>query len=1396
MFKKTLFALLSSCLFQVMASPWYNTYDFGPVVSQVVSYKDDPVILRGHAIEFNQGKNKVTAYYDSGSMNFRYLSAGRISFKGTPWDGAHGGNSIIEGDMYLSSSPSLAWAYKGSWQDPREKDFAPLPKNYVHYKGYYLHGDSLVYSYTVGDKVSSVFEMPELNNEGVFTRHFSIAESKEELLLKVIDNKDLKLGKNHFIKASEFKIENNGQGLHFIRIPAGSKDLHFSISYSAKPLSEIKTRGDLQSYTQGSDARWPQVINMKGELKGYESDYFIVDQIPIPEKNPWGSFMRIAGFDYFSDGDKAAFCTWNGDVWIVSNLNDDLQNVEWKRFAAGMNETLGLCIVNDEIFVNGKDQITRLHDLNKDGEADFYENFNNDCKITKNFHEFTFDLDADKYGNLYFAKAAPVLHGGRGFDETHEHHGVVYKVSADGKKSEIFASGLRAPGGMAINEEGTIATTGENEGTYVQACKINYLKKGDYAGVLHPGNGMKETDKYQDPLCYLPISLDNSGGGQVWVPENSWGDLGGNLIHLSYGQSKAYTVFQEELNGQTQGGVVELPIQLMSSGMRIRFNPIKSEEAIITGFKGWQTNATLNTAINRVRYKGKKMLRPLEVRSTTQGLYLTFNEKLDEQSVKSLDNYSVERWNYLYSEQYGSAHFATDTPEKVLEEFKKRQSKAVGRIGFPKNQDGEKVYVKAVTLLEDQKTVFLKLHNMKPADNMKVSYAVKTAGGQELNSQIYNTIYQLAEDNRELADMISVADLELQEKINTYPLGAALEMKSSNDWEYDVKVSRLLTLQLEKGSLPSPFLGQGPFSQTYEGYLISSENDKVKFSTLLKGDFHFELNGKTVLAGKEFNKTISSDHIQLAPGAHKFKLTFKSTTEQESYFNLKWQGKKFPLGPISPNSLRHKINAMADEFKRMRDGRLKMAESRCISCHKTDDKNLMPEFYMDSPSLVNVGGRLNKNWMAEWIANPKKFNQHSNMPSLANEQEAKHIAEFLASEMEEDKSESIKGNSTIGAELFYDLGCISCHTRPEETQIKGERLLLSNVANKFKSQALKDYLLSPEKLFKWTKMPNFKLSETEASDLSAYLLKKSGASQIADFKADKSLGKQLFSERGCINCHGGDHENHFAAIPFEDLEGKRKGCLGWRPKINFGFTGKDKYVFRTLFNDKKHAIESQSPHEFSERQIETLNCNACHSRDNAAAKWESFANDIKDLKTHHKDRGHLDQSRPQLTYAGEKIQKHTLQKYLDGSLEYNSREWLLARMPSFPARAEKLAKSMALEHGTYQLNEDEQGSSEQFTVGKKLVGTGGFGCIICHDVGIEKAMAAFEVKGVNLQYSADRLNKDFYHRWMMNPAHIVPTTRMPKYADDKGKSTLPDYGNDAEKQFEAIFQYLKSLNKK
>src|SRR5436190_724596 len=55
--------------------------------------------------------------------------------------------------------------------------------------------------------------------------------------------------------------------------------------------------------------------------------------------------------------------------------------------------------------------MTRLHDLNNDGEADYYEAFNYDVHTTTGFHEFPFDLQTDPQRNFYFAKAGPVRDG-------------------------------------------------------------------------------------------------------------------------------------------------------------------------------------------------------------------------------------------------------------------------------------------------------------------------------------------------------------------------------------------------------------------------------------------------------------------------------------------------------------------------------------------------------------------------------------------------------------------------------------------------------------------------------------------------------------------------------------------------------------------------------------------------------------------------------------------------------------------------------------------------------------------------------------------------------------------------------------------------------------------------
>ena len=104
---------------------------------------------------------------------------------------------------------------------------------------------------------------------------------------------------------------------------------------------------------------------------------------------------------------------------------------------------------------------------------------------------------------------------------------------------------------------------------------------------------------------------------------------------------------------------------------------------------------------------------------------------------------------------------------------------------------------------------------------------------------------------------------------------------------------------------------------------------------------------------------------------------------------------------------------------------------------------------------------------------------------------------------------------------------------------------------------------------------------------------------------------------------------------------------------------------------------------------------------------------------------------------------------------------------------------------------------ELVKIGQKFVGAdGGFSCISCHAVGEQKATQVFESEGINLARSAARLQKDYFARWLMNPLRVEPTTKMPVYFDEEGKSQLADIlDGSAAKQIDAIWQYLRQGEK-
>ena len=474
---------------------------------------------------------------------------------------------------------------------------------------------------------------------------------------------------------------------------------------------------DLASLCHGGDANWPQTVETKGTI-GTGNGPYVVDTVTVPEENPYKSWMRFGAFDFFSDG-RAAICTWSGDVWIVSGIDDKLDHVVWKRFATGLFQPLGLKIVNDVVYVLGRDQITRLRDLNGDGEADQYENFNNDVMAAESFHEFNFDLQCDSKGYFYFAKAGAVNPGGRGWQRITPHNGSVLRVSPDGKQFEVYATGLRAPNGTSMSPNG-VMTVADNQGTWVPVCRLDFVKPGGFLGVPDNSHLSPAPTNFGDPVVWFPYpDVDNSSGGGVWITSDKWGPFKDRMLHTSYGTCSLFLVMVDHVDDIVQGAVVKFPNLDFDSGIdRARIDPIDGQ-VYLTGLKGWQTRAAKDACLQRVRYTGKPVDMPTSYHVKDNGVEIGFTTPVDPDTAGDPDSYDVEQWNYIWSEAYGS-------PEVHVDDASKH-----GRTP---------VKVSAVRVSPDKKSVFLVMPDIQPVMQLKIVMNVNAADGQTMKYEIDGTI--------------------------------------------------------------------------------------------------------------------------------------------------------------------------------------------------------------------------------------------------------------------------------------------------------------------------------------------------------------------------------------------------------------------------------------------------------------------------------------------------------------------------------------------------------------------------------------------------------------------------------------------------------------------------------
>jgi len=230
------------------------------------------------------------------------------------------------------------------------------------------------------------------------------------------------------------------------------------------------------------------------------------------------------------------------------------------------------------------------------------------------------------------------------------------------------------------------------------------------------------------------MSVDNSGGSQVWVPEGAkFGIAPGTLLHLSYGQSSIYQVLTVPRGDSLQGGVVKLPISLQSSAMRARFH--KDSSLYILGFRGWQTNAATECAFQRIRHnEGVTVPVPNKLAYTATGVRLTFPNKLDSELAEDVSSYSAERWNYVRGPQYGSGEFSVDQPDLEAEKAALVKESKNHRVH-------DKVKIESAKLQPDGQTVELVLEGMKPCMTLMVAYDLENTEGSIIKGTLNATVY-------------------------------------------------------------------------------------------------------------------------------------------------------------------------------------------------------------------------------------------------------------------------------------------------------------------------------------------------------------------------------------------------------------------------------------------------------------------------------------------------------------------------------------------------------------------------------------------------------------------------------------------------------------------------------
>ncbi|MCG3176018.1 MAG: hypothetical protein MOGMAGMI_00956 [Candidatus Omnitrophica bacterium] len=280
----------------------------------------------------------------------------------------------------------------------------------------------------------------------------------------------------------------------------------------------------------------------------------------------------------------------------------------------------------------------------------------------------------------------------------------------------------------------------------------------------------------------------------------------------------------------------------------------------------------------------------------------------------------------------------------------------------------------------------------------------------------------------------------------------------------------------------------------------------------------------------------------------------------------KWEAKMLPLQYTQAACAKcHTGTVEVPQADKLNLGRNLAVDLGCLNCHKVEG---FEGLWKVGPDLTAVASKTDETWVSKWLQDPTRFRPSTKMPRIfhlenqagadnAKLEDAAIVATAKYLHHHSAHPEVLRapqGDAAMGEKLIKDLGCLGCHSAAGVTAgTHGPEL--SSLGSKVNADWLFTWLKDPKRHSATTRMPSLRLSDSEAADITAYLMSQrneafdSAAAPKADPKAvddlillnlqskmrheeavaqlskmapDEKLlylGERTIAHQGCYSCH-------------------------------------------------------------------------------------------------------------------------------------------------------------------------------------------------------------------------------------------------------------------------------------